>query len=189
MKKLIAAVLVLGCASLAFMGMSGTRETASPGQVDFGAFAAPGNGAEFVEVNLTSNLISLASKLFDKQEPDVAKLLTSVELVHVAVIGLDDDNKSDLRERAEKVRKQMDGKGWERIVAAQKDDKDVSVYLKSQNKDTVQGIVVMAMERGQKAVFVNIVGDIKPEQIAMLGETLHIDPLKKLGESTQGLHH
>jgi hypothetical protein len=27
------------------------------------------------------------------------------------------------------------------------------------------------------------VGDIKPEQLAMLGEKLHIDPLKKLGES------
>jgi hypothetical protein len=188
MKKILPALLVIGCASLAFMGMSGTKESISAGQVDFGAFAAPGNGAEFVEVNLTSNLISLASKLFDKQDPEVAKLLTSVELVHVAVIGLDDENRTDLRDRSEKVRKQMDGKGWERIVAAQKDGKDIGVYLKSKNKDTVQGIVVMAMEGGSKAVFVNIVGDIKPEQIAMLGETLHIDPLKKLGESTRGLH-
>jgi hypothetical protein len=41
------------------------------------------------------------------------------------------------------------------------------------------------MEGNHQAVFVNIVGDIKPEQIAMIGERLHIDPLKKIAEETQ----
>jgi hypothetical protein len=34
-------------------------------------------------------------------------------------------------------------------------------------------------------VFVNVVGDIKPEQLAMLGEKFHIDPLKEIGNTTQ----
>ena len=33
-------------------------------------------------------------------------------------------------------------------------------------------------------MFVNVVGDIKPEQLALLGEKLHIDPLKKIGKVT-----
>ena len=40
---------------------------------------------------------------------------------------------------------------------------------------------MVVIDGGKQAVFVNVVGDIKPEQLSMLGETLHIDPLKKLG--------
>jgi hypothetical protein len=36
----------------------------------------------------------------------------------------------------------------------------------------------------QQAIFVNIVGDIKPEQLALLGDRLHIEPLKKIGQMT-----
>jgi len=65
---------------------------------------------------------------------------------------------------------------------AQQRDQNVGVYLKTRDKDTVQGLVVVAMDGNNAAVFVNVVGDIKPEQLSMLGERLHIDPLKKLGQ-------
>ena len=35
----------------------------------------------------------------------------------------------------------------------------------------------------QEAVVVNVVGDIKPEQLAALGEAMNIEPLKKAGGS------
>ena len=50
-------------------------ESLPPGQVDFGTFAPPGGGGEFVEVNLSSGLISLAAQFVEKQEPDVAQVL------------------------------------------------------------------------------------------------------------------
>jgi hypothetical protein len=40
----------------------------------------------------------------------------------------------------------------------------------------------MALDGNKEAVFVNVVGDIKPDQLSMLGDRLHIDPLKKLGK-------
>jgi uncharacterized protein DUF4252 len=159
-------------------------ETVPPGQVDFGKFSPP-SGGEFVEVNLSSSLINLAAKFLEKQEPDVARLLSNLQLVHVNVIGLDDANRSDLEKRAQRIRKELDSKGWERIVTAQQRDQEVGVYLKTQGKETVQGVVVMIMEGKRQAVFVNIVGDIKPEQLAMLGEKLHIDPLKKAGKAIE----
>ena len=45
------------------------------------------------------------------------------------------------------------------------------------------GAVVVEMKRNGE-VFANVVGDIKPEQLAMLGEKLNIEPLKKIGEVT-----
>ncbi|HEV8494194.1 MAG TPA: DUF4252 domain-containing protein, partial [Candidatus Angelobacter sp.] len=76
--------------------------------------------------------------------------------------------------------------GWERIVKVQEKNQDVGVYLKTAaNKDTVQGVVVMVMDGKSEAVLINVVGDIKPEQLSMIGEKLHIDPLKKIGEKIE----
>jgi len=160
-------------------------ETLPPGQIDFGKFSPPGAGGEFVEVNLSSSLISLGARFLEKEEPDVARLLNSVQLVRVNVIGLNDENRADIEKRTQKIRKELESKGWERIVTAQKDDQDVGVYLKTHGKETVQGVVVLVTEGQRQAVFINIVGDIKPEQLALLGDRLHIDPLKKIGHATE----
>lgn len=152
-----------------------------PGQVDFGTFSPPGGDGEFVEVNLPGGLISLAARLVEKDQPDVAQLLNGLKLVHVNVIGLDDDNRAAILERVQKVRKDLTGKGWDRVVTVQEKGKDIGVYLKMAGDGAVQGLAAVVMDGEQHAVFANIVGDIKPEQIAMLGEKLHIDPLSKIG--------
>jgi hypothetical protein len=175
----------LGAALLAAVLPLNLHAESPAGQVDFGKFYPPGAGGEFVEVNITSSLISLAMKLVEKEEPDVARLLGGLQLVRVNVIGLDEANRTDMEKRVEKIRKELDSKGWERIVTAQKEGQDVGVYLKSKDKDTVQGVVVMVIDGNHQAVFVNVVGDIKPEQIALLGEKLHLDPLKKLGHEIE----
>ena len=159
-------------------------EALPPGQVDFGTFSAAGKG-EFVEVNVTSSLISLATKFVEKDQPDVARVLKGLQLVHVNVIGLNEENRSDIETRVQTIRKDLETKGWERIVKVQEKDQDVGVYLKTQNKDTVQGLVVVILDGSKEAVFVNVVGDIKPEQLSMLGEKLHIDPLKKIGHEVE----
>jgi uncharacterized protein DUF4252 len=184
MKRLMPYALGIALLSTSVLVSTGA-EPLSPGQVDFGKFSPPGSGSQFVEVNVSGGLISLAARLVEKQEPEVAKLLNGLQLVHVNVIGLDDDNRGDLEKRAQHIRKELDGKGWERIVTAQNHDRDVSVYLKMRDKDAVQGLVVMVMDGKEQAVFVNIVGDIRPEQLALLGEKLHIDPLKKIGRATE----
>lgn len=173
---LATAVLPLALAASAF------GEALPPGQVDFGSFSCSARGGQFVEVNVTSSLIGLATKFIEKDQPDVAQVLRGLQLVHVNVIGLDDQNRADIEERMQGVRKDLEAKGWERIVTVQEKGQDVGVYLKTQNKDTVQGIVVVVLDGKNQAVFINVVGDIKPEQLSMLGEKLHIDPLKHISE-------
>jgi hypothetical protein len=156
-----------------------------PGQVDFGAFSPPKGEGEFVEVNVPASLITLASRLVEKEQPEVAKVLSGLKLVRVNVIGLDDENRAELQKRAEKIRKDLAGKGWERIVTAQQNGQDVSVYLKMGEKGTVQGLAAVVLDGKEHAVFANVVGNIKPEQLTMLGEKFHIDPLKDVGNGTQ----
>jgi hypothetical protein len=169
---------------LAFV-VSVCGEALPPGQVDFGTFSAPAAGGEFVEVNVTSSLISLATKFLEKDQPEVAQLLKGLQMVRVNVIGMNDANRSELETRVQGIRKDLEAKGWERIVKVQEKAQDVGVYLKTRDKDTVQGLVVVVIDGNKEAVFVNVVGDIKPEQLSMLGEKLHIDPLKKIGEKLE----
>lgn len=162
-----------------------SAEGLPPGQVDFGAFSPPETGGEFVEVNLPGSLIAMAARFVEKQQPDVAQLIGGLHLVHVNVIGLDDSNRQAVEKRTERIRHELDSKGWERIVAVHQSEQTVSVYLKTANKDTVQGLVVMVLDARKQAVFVNVVGDIKPEQLAALGERLHLDPLKQAGQAVE----
>ena len=41
------------------------------------------------------------------------------------------------------------------------------------------------IESNREAVFINIVGNIKPEKIAVIGERFNIEPLKKIGQAVE----
>ena len=153
------------------------------GQVDFGQFSPPGKGEEFVEVNLKSNLLGLAAQMVSKAEPDAAKLLHSVESIHVNVVGLTTDNRDELTKRVQKIRGDLDAQGWERNVNVQgKKGEDVGIFTKTRGSEALAGIVITVMD-SEHVVLVNLVGDIKPDQVASLGESLKIKQLKEAGEA------
>jgi hypothetical protein len=160
-----------------------------PGQVDFGSFSPPKGGGQFVEVNVPTALINLASQIVAKDQPEVAKFLNGLKLVKVNVIGLDEENRPDLVKRAQKIRRDLTGNGWERVVTVQEKDQDVSVFLKLDDKGVVQGLAAVVIDGKDQAVFANVVGEIKPEQLAMLGDKFHIKPLKDLGNATEKHGH
>jgi hypothetical protein len=180
MKHRLQALLVaiaLGSASLTTL-----RAAPSEGVVDFGKFSEAAQSSDFVEVNVSSNLISLAAKLVEKQQADTAKLLRSVEAVRVVAVGLTDSNRTELTAQIKRIRKELDSKGWERIVvASKKEGEDVGVYLRTRGDEAVAGIAVTALDPKNGAVMINVVGNIRPEQIAAVGEALNIEPLKEAG--------
>ena len=178
MKKLL-------CCSFGFafvtISLCLTVHAESPGLVDFGKFTPAGKGNEFVEVHVRSNLIAFASQLVEKEQPDAAKLLRNVQLVQVYVIGLTEENREEMQKRIQKIRQDLEGRGWERNVNVQgKDGEDVAVYTQTRGGETLAGVAVTVLDP-QQLVLVNVVGDIRPEQIAALGESLNINPLKKFG--------
>ncbi len=174
--------LSIGTAALCTLAtVNAPAENLGPGQIDFGNFNPPHNGGEFVEVNLTSTIIGFAASLVEKEDAELAKLIRGVQLVKVNVIGLDEQNRGELEKRVQRIRKEMDSKGWERVVTARQKDQDVGVYLKTQGQQVVQGLVVTVLDGNKQAVFINVVGDIKPEQLSLIGEKLHIDALKNAG--------
>jgi Domain of unknown function (DUF4252) len=179
MKNLIYRSLAVGVTT-AILTLNAHAELPD-GQVDFGKFTAPGKGAEFVEVQIRTNLLSLAAKLVEKEQPDAAKVLRSVQLVRVNVVGLTDENRDELNKRIQKIRTELERQDWERNVnVLGKQGEDVRVYTKTRGAEALAGLAVTVIDT-KNIVLVNIVGDIRPEQIAALGESLNIQPLKEIG--------
>ena len=182
MKHVIRGTLAVGVLS-AFASVGVCADNPPAGYVDFGKFSPPASGGEFVEVHIKSNLIEMVARLVEKSEPDVAELIRGLQLIRVNVIGLDDGNRAEIEKRVKKIRGELDANGWERVVTAQKKDEDVGVYLKTRGAEAVEGLVITVIEGNREAVLINIVGDIKPDKIAVIGERLGIEPLKKAGEA------
>jgi hypothetical protein len=161
-----------------------------PGYIDLGTFTPPSGGGEFVEVNINSNLLMMTSRLARSHEPEIADLLGRVQHIRVNVIGLDEANRAEIEQRLQKIQAELGAAPWQCIVTARQKDQDVRVYLRTRGETAVEGAVVTVLEPKKQAVFVNIVGDIKPEEIALLGERFHVDPLKKLGKAKdKGSNH
>lgn len=170
--------VALAAASLVFTTHA---EPTSPGYVEFGKIAPPGKGGEFVEVQIRSNLLNLAAGIVAKENAEAAKLIRSVELIQVTVVGITKENRSELETRLTKIRADLETKNWERNVSVQgKKGEDVVVFTKTRGAEALAGVAITVKDE-KHAVFVNVVGDIKPEQVAALGESLDIEPLKQAG--------
>ncbi len=155
------------------------------GYVDFGNLAPDTAGDQFVEVNINNSLISMVGRFAAKAEPEIAGLLKGLHSIRVNVIGLNNGNRADLVSRIKEIRGKLDTGGWQRIVTAQQKNEDVGIYLKTRGEDAVEGIVVTVLDGRKQAVLINIVGDIRPEMLGVIGERFNIDPLKDVGH---GLH-
>jgi len=66
---------------------------------------------------------------------------------------VNNDNRADLESRVKTIRSELDSKGWERIVTAQKGNDDVGVYIKTRGSDAVLGVVVTVLGANKQAVF------------------------------------
>ncbi|MBS0633803.1 MAG: DUF4252 domain-containing protein [Verrucomicrobia bacterium] len=152
---------------------------ADAGYVDLGKFK-PAAGCEFVEVNIGTPLLKFASLFMDHDDPDAAALIKSLKHIRVNVVGLNETNRADTTAQVEKVRAELEAQGWTKMVTVREkgDTEDVAIYVKSHSDEAIDGIVVTVIDAKKgEAVFVNVVGNIKPEQLASLGRGLHIDHL------------
>ena len=161
------------------LAFSPAISAAEAGYVDFGKLVGPQKG-EFVEVSLGQGVLKIASFITKCKNADAAQLIAGLSRVRVNVVGLDDSNRDSTTARVAAVRQDLVRDGWDQIVTARgKKQEDVAVFLKQRDGEVIDGIVVTVIdERKQQAVLVNVVGRIKAEQLAMLGEHLDIPVLK-----------
>lgn len=176
-------VLIFAVTSTAVAGDDKISEdfTKHPGYVDLDELDIFGEEEANVEVYLKQPMLELVSEFTKNEDPELYDVMKKLALVRVNVFEATRELTEKFKSQSSKIIKKLDERGWERVVRVREDDEYVNVCLKpSGDNKYIQGIVVLVVEEGDEAVFVNIVGDIHPEQIGRLGEILDVDELDSL---------
>jgi hypothetical protein len=131
-------------------------------------------GEPKVLVNLNKTMLGFVSKL-NVSDPETNELIKNLEGVRVHVYDIGSNEKPALDLLA-KVSKDIQAKNWLPIVSVNEDDEKVRIFTKITD-DVMDGLVVMVVENDSEgeAVFINIVGEIDPEQISRVTDSLNID--------------
>lgn len=148
------------------------------GQIDFADLSSH-YGEPKVEINLSSSLMSMIGSFAKNEDPETGEILANLESIKVRVYNLNGKfEKAD--STIDQVSRELKAKQWETLVTVNnnEDNQKVRIFSKSTN-DVIDGVVVMVVspedEDGGEAVFVNIVGEIDPNKIAKVTESLDID--------------
>ena len=158
-----------------------TDYTKHPGYVDFNALEIFGEQEATIEVYLKQPMLNLLRKFIKDEDPELYDIFGKLQLVRVQVFDVTSDLAVKFDTESAKTVKILDEKGWEKIVRVSEDNQRVFVYLKpSEDYELIQGIVVIAMEDFDEAVFVNIVGDIHPDDISKLGGHFGVNELDSI---------
>lgn len=146
-----------------------------PGYVDFENIDIFKDIEKKVEVSIKGPLLRFVSKASANEDPELSRLLDNLKLIKVDVFPIDKTLISEVESIINRISKELESKNWERMVRV-KDNKDhVEIYNQFIG-DKLSGLVVMAVS-DDDAVFVNIIGNIDPEQLGKLGDKFGIPQL------------
>ena len=178
----IAAALLFAAATTT-QAVPDTKYKSMPGYVDIHNLGEFDDLDASVEVFLKGSLLKLAREAVRYEEPELALILDNIHMVRVNVFPIDEDKDDAVAAKAKTLAKQLEAKGWEVAVRVREKDEDVYVYiLPNENDEGIEGLVVMVAERSSRHsdgefTFVNIVGNINPEDIGRLGRSMNINGL------------
>lgn len=144
------------------------------GQVDFTDLSAT-YGEPRVEVNLGKPMLSLLKTMSANSDPELGNLLATLEQISVKVYNLNKSSGVAL-EAMNTLIKSLEKLGWSVIVNVNENDQKIRIFTKLTN-DVMDGLVVVVVSNGEpgEAIFINIVGQIDPAQVAKVTKSLNID--------------
>jgi len=133
-----------------------------------------------VEVNVEGALMRMVEVASRQEDPELADLLARLDGVFVLGYDLEDRSLEQFDRLATSMGTDLGEDGWTVVMRYRDVAENTHFYVRLVG-DGVAGMVVMSVEEGSdQAVFVNIVGDIDPEQIGRIGQKFQIGGMREL---------
>jgi hypothetical protein len=132
----------------------------------------------WLEVNIRGALLRLVTEAARGEDPELTGILEKLKAIEVRGYPLTPAQFDDIGQRTGSLARELEDRGWETVVRVREDEQRVNIFMMVE-EDAIAGLVVMVLEPDDEegAVFVNIVGDINPEEIGRIGRQFNIDPL------------
>ena len=178
---------ILGAALLIAFGASAgwaqDKLEDQPGYLPFEELDILGREALSIEINLGGPLLKLVAGATREDEPEFSQLIANLDAVRVRVAPLEDLDLEQVRAGLARATGWLEERGWQAIVRAREDDEEIYIYLLEQG-DEIAGMAILAIEEGDEAAVINIVGKMDLSQLERLGEALDIPQLSRPPEPT-----
>lgn len=155
-----------------------------PGYVDGSQFVdLIDEDGDLIEISLDRRLLKLFSgRAMKRMDSEIGAILSDLVAMN-AVIGEVSDNRKEAKAELDSIRKKVERDGWDRFVRVRENGEEYAAYIhiNEDDEEIVDGLLVIGFhDEGKELIFVNIVGNIDMERIAMLGERFKVPGLDDL---------
>ena len=151
-----------------------------PGYVDFEGLGLVDADEVNLRVSLFGPILRLVAEATRQDEPGFSELLDKLRAIRADIYEVDPDRRASLRRRTTETARLLERRGWQTVVEVRSATGDLSFIQTRSDGSTISGLSVMYIEPDGSAGFINIVGDVSPEELGRLGRTFHIEPLERM---------
>jgi len=142
-----------------------------PGYVDFGIF--PGvYGEPKVMINLGGSILKFVGGM-SRDDPETAALMDKLKGVRINVYSVEEGSADPALQKIAQVKTMLQSSNWEPIVQVNEDGEQAQIFIKFSG-DVMEGLTVMAVDE-EEAVFINIIGQLEPDQLSQVMDNFDID--------------
>jgi hypothetical protein len=147
--------------------------TRDRGYVDLASIERSFDTPPKIEVNVRGSLLRLVTEASRREDPALADVLGRLKAVQVRSWDIDASRRDDVERHANAFTQRLSQGGWETVVRVREEGQNVGVFLR-ESGDLISGLTIVVVEYGE-ATFVNIVGDIDPSEVGLIGQRFNID--------------
>lgn len=170
--KTLTLTLALALSIAAAVALAGDRDLeARAGYINL-SLLGDAYGEPRVSVDLGSSLLRLVGAAAQHEDPTAGAALRKLESIRVQVYDTHGDDKAAAIGMSS-ARKILETESWEQVVRVREPDNRVDIFVK-QDEALIHGLAIMAVD-GEEAVFINILGEISPEELTMVMSEIDLD--------------
>ncbi len=150
-----------------------------PGFVDFADLGIDPPGEVTLRVNLHGPLLRLVAEAARGPEPGFAELIEKLQGIFAQIYEVPKGRREAVERAARDTARRLEGRGWQTVVELREPGGDTSYLQVRTEGERILGLAVMFIEPGGSAGFINVVGDVTPEEVGRLGRTFDIEALER----------
>jgi hypothetical protein len=148
-----------------------------PGYVDFSRLASEFGQQPIMEINIHGALLRLVAEASELEDPELARMLRRIRGVYVRGFELEGLDVDRVRRLKDNISTTLERDRWDSFIRVRDRDEDIDFFVRMQGDD-IAGLVVMSIDRSDdETVFLNIVGNIRPEEIGRIGRKFGVGGL------------